>query len=142
MSRKRKVYASDHERIDGIIDNLPHHQTNVLALDEIKTLKDLKRACRQRGIETTGFLERGDYIGAIYMFDKNEVGECSICMNSFKSQDTNLLLLCSHEFHLECFRRAAHSEFDRTEQMPTCVLCRVPIRSSKYQCSSSSVSSL
>ena len=125
---KRKVYASDHDRIDGILNDLPQYTICTLSLADISSLKDLKCACKQRGINTVGFLERCDYVSAIHLFDKEKCMECPICLSSFRKNDKKIVLTCTHEFHIECFRLASHVEFDRTGEMPRCALCRESIR--------------
>jgi len=120
------VYDNDVERIDGFLKRLPQYKWPCLALQDIKTLRHLKRACIQRGINICAFLYKKDYMRALHRTTEEE--ECPICLEQYRHGELLTVTLCDHEFHSSCLQGALHSDFDQTQEMPRCPLCRTKIK--------------
>ncbi len=123
---KRKRYNTDHERLQGWLDALPIYNYANIALEDIKSKRDLRCACIQRNINTDGFLVGADYIRALKNIAVDE--ECALCLEQFRKNDKVVIMLCNHEYHYSCLQKAILSEFEQTNNIPRCPLCRVPIK--------------
>ena len=73
-------------------------------------------------------LERADLLAAVRQAADKGAETCAICCEPFRHGQRVILLLCQHEFHPECARKAALSDFAQTREFPRCALCREPMR--------------
>lgn len=126
MKRSRPVYEDDHARIRGWVDNLPNYKFGLVGRGEASTNRLLKRACTQRGVDTTALFEKSEFQAALERVAADDA--CLVCLEDFVSTDRITLLLCGHEFHRECVHKWAASQFEGTNEMPRCPVCRGGIK--------------
>ena len=120
---KRACYASDKERITGVIDRLPTITYNFAKWDVASSAKEIKKAASDRGIDG---VEKQELIKELTRFDAENT--CPICLKSFGCGREVSVMLCLHEFHKDCLLRSALAEYECTGSMPRCGLCRESLR--------------
>ena len=123
---KRKRYENDRERLKGWLDRLPVYRHSILAIEDIGSKRELRRACTQRNIDTDGFLTADDFMGALQKAAVDE--RCALCLDQFRMDDKLVVMLCEHEYHYDCLLKSILAEFEQTQRMPRCPLCRVAVR--------------
>ena len=93
-------------------------------------IRKLRQECKAHGIETVGFCERREFLDALRE-DASRTdfsATCSICMDEYVHGEDVCVFLCNHEFHVECALQAVRTQFEETAEMPTCPLCRTPVK--------------
>lgn len=105
---------------------MPRYRHANIAIEDITSKRDLRRACLERDFDTSGFIVATDFMGALQEAVKDE--QCSLCLEQFRKHEEIVILLCEHEFHYGCAKKAVIAQFERTGLIPECPLCRVPIK--------------
>ena len=100
-------------------------------------LSTLRRACKDAGVPLGICPERSELLDALrddYAKRKVEgdpvfgTDTCFVCAQSFEPDEQISVLLCDHALHQSCLKTWAQTQFCATLEMPTCGLCRSPIK--------------
>ena len=121
--KRPRVYKDDEERVDGYLERLPQTVNRFLSMEDVYTPRQLRRACAQYNIPTEG-RERAELEAELV----EKVPTCTICQDAIAFAQCTTILLCGHEFHTTCIRRAMHRELRDTKLMPRCPVCRASLR--------------
>ncbi|PWA63873.1 hypothetical protein CTI12_AA348980 [Artemisia annua] len=113
----------------NLVAIIPTMPSNLLNLIIERSYEDVLRLEEEEFVQAfTGLQEENNNIGAsgssraktlnkkIILLDKME-GDCSICLEEFKENETIGTLICRHEFHADCIET-------RLYQKNVCPLCR------------------
>ena len=66
------------------------------------SIKKLKSICNQNNIDYSHFIEKNEFIDAIYKKKSTSSNTCNICLCDYIEGDTSTHLPCGHKFHKEC----------------------------------------
>jgi hypothetical protein len=77
--------------------------------------RELGKACKEVDVDARG-RERAEVLQLLKT--RKPPDACPICL------DAVVVLLCYHEFHANCAKRAALSQYEATGKPPTCAVCR------------------
>ena len=126
-ARKRKYCETDAERISQWTARLPYVKFSAVSFRADSSIAQLKKACRDRDIDTSTMIERSEVLAALVAHQK-EHEECPICLEPFTQGSIVRIMLCEHEFHHDCLESALLSDFSRTGHVPRCPCCRACMR--------------